>query len=72
MYKNYRQTSYPPFFHPPFALAYFGGKFNLSCDAIVASHFSHQVIVFERAHINKQSPDWKTAQNITSHANRII
>ena len=38
------------------------GELNLSCDVVVASHLSHQVIVFERAHRNKQSYDWKLPQ----------
>ena len=40
------------------------GKLNMLSDVIVVNHFSHQVIVFERAHTNKESPDWKTAQYI--------
>ena len=39
------------------------GKPNLSRDVIVVNDLSHQVIWFEWAHIKKQSPDWKTAQN---------
>ena len=34
------------------------GKLNLSCDVIVISHSSHQVVAFERAYIKQQSPDW--------------
>ena len=46
-------------------------KMNLSCDVIVVSHISHRVIVFERAHVNKRSPDWKTAQE-TSHRMIVV
>ena len=39
------------------------GHLKLSCDVIFVNHYSHQVIVFEWAHVNKQPPDWTTAQN---------
>ena len=39
------------------------GKLKLSCDVIVVSHFSHQVIVFERTHIKQQSPDRRTVKH---------
>ena len=39
------------------------GKLDLSCGVIVVNHFSHQVIVFDWAHIKQQTPDWETTQN---------
>ena len=43
------------------------GKLKLSCDVIVVNKFPHQVIVFERTYIEKQSPDRRTAQKSSHH-----
>ena len=46
----------------------FFGKLKLSCDVIVVSHFSHQVIVFEWKYINKNNHlIGKLPKTITSH-----